>query len=158
MRKLQAVCDDDIVGLLNRLLLQLGYESMRRRSEICALKFDDVKTLPNGKHTLLLRKSKTDRFGEGKLIPISGELVEMINHWRDKIKQTDGYILTSFKLDLSVRERLDPAALNKILMYLQRKAKLRDIGELSGNSFRVGAAVDLLDKGAPLERIMLRGG
>jgi len=35
----------------------------------------------------------------------------------------------------------------------------REAGEdLSGHSFRVGAAVDLLDKGVPLERIMLRGG
>jgi len=49
MRKLQAVCDDGIVGIRNRLLLQLGYESMRRRSEICAFKFEDIKTLPNGK-------------------------------------------------------------------------------------------------------------
>ena len=29
---------------------------------------------------------------------------------------------------------------------------------LSGHSFRVGAAIDLLDKGIPIERIMLRGG
>jgi len=158
MRKLQAVCDDGIVGLRNRLLLQIGYESMRRRSEICAFKFDDVKRLPNGKHALLLRKSKTDQFGEGKLIPISDELVELINHWRDKIKQTDGYILRSFKRDLSVRGSLDPAALNKILKLLQRKAKLQKIGALSGHSFRVGAAVDLLDKGVPFEKIMLRGG
>jgi len=32
------------------------------------------------------------------------------------------------------------------------------MGELSGHSFLVGSAVDLLDKGVPLERIMLRGG
>jgi len=158
MRKLQTVCDNGIVGKRNRLLLQLGYESMRRRSEICAFMFEDVKILPNGKHALLLRKSKTDQFGEGKLIPISDELIEMINHWQDRIKQTDGYILRSFKRDLSVRESLDPAALNKILKTLQRKAKLKDIGELSGHSFRVGAAVDLLDRGVPFERIMLRGG
>jgi len=158
MRKLQAVCDDGIVGIRNRLLLRLGYESMRRRSEICAFKFEDVKTLPNGKHALLLRKSKTDQLGEGKLIPISDELFEMISHWQGEIKQTDGYILRSFKRDLSVRESLDPAALNKILKALQRKAKMKDIGDLSGHSFRVGAAVDLLDKGVPLERIMLRGG
>jgi len=158
MRKLQAVCDNSIVGLRNRLLLQLGYESMRRRSEICAFKFDDLKTLPNGKHALLLRKSKTDQFGEGKLIPISDELIEMTSHWQDSIKQTDGYILRSFKRDLSVRASLVPAALNKILKVLQRKAKLHNIGELSGHSFRVGAAVDLLDRGVPFERIMLRGG
>ena len=158
MRKLQAVCDDGIVGLRNRLLLQLGYENMRRRSEICAFKFDDLKTLPNGKHTLLLRKSKTDQFGEGKLIPISDELVGMINLWRDKIKQTEGYILRSVKRDLSVREGLDQAGLNKILKLLQRKAEQHNIGVLSVHSFRVGAAVDLLDKGVTLERIMLRGG
>ena len=52
----------------------------------------------------------------------------MINHWQDKIKKTDGYILRSFKRDLNVRKSLDRAA------------------------------VDLLDKGVPLERIMLRGG
>ena len=82
----------------------------------------------------------------------------MISYWQDSIKQTDGYILRSFKRDLSVRESLDPDALNKMLKLLQRKAKLQNIGELSGHSFRVGAALDLLDKGVPLERIMLRGG
>ena len=30
-------------------------------------------------------------------------------------------------------------------------------GELSGHSFRVSAALDLLDKNIPLEKIMLRG-
>ena len=82
----------------------------------------------------------------------------MISHWQDSIKQTDGFILRSFKRDLNVRKSLDPAALNKILKALQSKAKMKVIGELSGHSFRVGAAVDLLDKGVPLERIMLRGG
>ena len=81
-----------------------------------------------------------------------------MSHWQDNIKQTDGYILRSFKRDLNFRSSLDPAALNKILKALQRKANMKDIGELSGHSFRVGAAVDLLDKGVPLERIMLRGG
>lgn len=52
--------------------------------------FEDVKTLPSGKHALLLRKSKTDQFIEGKVIPISDELVEMINQWYDKIEHTDG--------------------------------------------------------------------
>lgn len=67
-------------------------------------------------------------------------------------------ILITFKRDLSVRESLDPAALNKILKTLQRKAKLHNIGELLSHSFRVGAAVDLPDRGVPFERIMLRGG
>jgi hypothetical protein len=45
-----------------------------------------------------------------------------------------------------------------ILKSLQKKAGLNQIGELSGHSFRVGAALDLLNKNIPLEKIMLRGG
>jgi len=130
---------------------------MRRCSEICAFKFDDVKTLPKEKYALLLRKSKTDHFGESKLIPISKEQVEMISHWQDEIKQLDDHSLRSFKRDLSVRESLDPAAVKKILKFLQSKAQLQKIRELSSHLFRAGVAVDLLDKGVPLERIMLRG-
>ena len=37
------------------------------------------------------------------------------------------------------------------------QADLDQIDELSGHSFRVGAALDLLDKNIPLEKIMLRG-
>ena len=40
--KLLAQCDDDIRGLRNRVLLQLGYETMRRRSELCNLRFEDL--------------------------------------------------------------------------------------------------------------------
>lgn len=48
--------------------------------------------------------------------------------------------------------------MNRILKLLKRKAKPKEIGALSGHSFRVGATVDLLDKGVPLEKIMLRRG
>jgi len=158
MRKLQRMCENDIVGLRNKLLLQLGYETMRRRSEICVFKFEDVQRLANGKYALLLRKSKTDQFGEGKLVPISEELVNLIDHWSETIEYEDGYILRSFKRNLSVRKNMEPAAVNKILKMLQRKAKVKNIGELSGHSFRVGAALDMLERGVPLEKIMLRGG
>ena len=47
---------------------------------------------------------------------------------------------------------------NHILKSLQKQAGLNQIGELSGHSFRVGAAIDLLNKNIPLEKIMLRGG
>ena len=48
--------------------------------------------------------------------------------------------------------------INHILKSLQKQAGLNQIGELSGHSFRVGAALDLLSKNIPLEKIMLRGG
>jgi len=156
--KLKNVCSDDIVSIRNKLLLQLGYETMRRRSEICQFKFEDLQHLSNHKHALLLRHSKTDQYNQGKVIPISNELSEMILSWSLVIDQDSGYILRSFKRNLSTNLSLTPASINHILKNLQKQAGLNQIGELSGHSFRVGAALDLLDKNIPLEKIMLRGG
>jgi integrase len=82
----------------------------------------------------------------------------MISSWSLAIDQDSGYILRSFKRNLSTNPSLAPASINHILKSLQKKAGLNQIGELSGHSFRVGAALDLLNKNIPLEKIMLRGG
>ena len=34
------------MGVRNQALLRLGYETMRRRSELCAFKFDDISKGP----------------------------------------------------------------------------------------------------------------
>jgi len=82
----------------------------------------------------------------------------MILRWSLAINQNNGYILRSFKRNLSTNPSLTPASINHILKNLQKQADLNQIRELSGHSFRVGAALDLLDKNTPLEKIMLIGG
>lgn len=158
LTKLKKSCANNIVGLRNRLLLQLGYKTMRRRSEICQFKFEDLQSFDSNRYALLLRHSKTDQYNQGKIIPISEYLSNMITEWSIIINQESGYILRSFKRNLSVRKSFNPASINQILKNLQRQANIDQIGELSGHSFRVGAALDLLDQGVPLEQIMLRGG
>ena len=54
---------------------------------------------------------------------------------------------------------LHPASISTVLKGLQKELKMdSDEKSLSGHLFRVGAALDLLEQGEPLERIMLRGG
>ena len=53
---------------------------------------------------------------------------------------------------------MHPASINKRLYQLQVLAGLELGGKLSGHSFRVGAALDLLEDAESLEKIMLRGG
>ena len=56
-------------------------------------------------------------------------------------------------------ERSHPASISTVLKALQKNLKIdSDEQPLSGHSFRVGAALDLLEQGEPLERIMIRGG
>jgi len=142
---------------LYELLLQLGYGPMRRRSEICQFKFEDLHHHGNHRQALLLRHSKTDQYNQGKIIPISGELSEMISSWSLVIYQDSGYIFRSLKRNLSTKPFLTPVTINHILKSLQKQAGLNQIGKLSSHSFRIGAALDLLNKNIPLEKIMLRG-
>ena len=74
------------------MLLRLDYETMRRQSELCAYKFEDVGCAPNGKPIIRLNFSKTDQFGTGKVLPISEELLKLLEKWK-RIVSDEGYIL-----------------------------------------------------------------
>ena len=158
LNKLLSNCDDSARGLRNQVLLRLGYETMRRRSELCAFKFEDMCQAPNKKPAIRLNFSKTDQYGAGKLLSISEELLELIEKWKD-VAGRDGYILRSINRHGHLGNNLNPASISTILKTLQEELKLGSNKQpLSGHSFRVGAALDLLEQGQPLEKIMLRGG
>jgi len=89
---------------------------MRRRSEICQFKFEDLQHHGNHKHALLLRHSKTDQYNQGRIIPISNELSEMISSWSLAIDQDNGYILRSFKRNLSTDLLDKNTPLEKIML------------------------------------------
>ena len=111
--------------------------------------------LGNHKDLLLLRHSKTDQYNQGKIISVSGELSEIMSRWSLAIDQNSGYILRSFKRNLSTKSSLSPESINHILKSLQKQAGLNQIRELSGHSFRVGATIDLFDKNIQLEKLCL---
>ena len=151
-------CDNSIMGIRNQVLLRLGYETMRRRSELCAFKFEDIDYAPNGKAIILLNFSKTDQYGTGKVLPISEELFNLLNQWKG-ILGNQGYILRSINKHGHIGASLNPASISTILKTLQEGLKTGSNQQpLSGHSFRVGAALDLLEQGESLEKIMLRGG
>jgi site-specific recombinase XerD len=158
LNQLLSNCDNSIRGLRNQVLLRLGYETMRRRSELCAFKFEDICQAPSGKPGIRLNFSKTDQFGTGKILPISQELYDLLEKWRAMIRDED-YILSSINRHGHIGEKLHPASISTLLKALQKDLNIdSDEQTLSGHSFRVGAALDLLEQGEPLEKIMLKGG
>jgi len=151
-------CDNSLMGIRNQVLLRLGYETMRRRSELCAFKFEDIDCAPNGKPIIRLKFSKTDQFGTGKVLPISEELLALLEMWKE-IVCSEGYILRSINKHGHIGNSLNPASVSTNLKTQQEGLKSGPNEQpLSGHSFRVGAAIDLLEQGEPLEKIMLRGG
>ena len=158
LEKLLAQCDDDIRGLRNKVLLQLGYETMRRRSELCNFRFEDLTESPNRGPAIRLVRSKTDQEGASRLIPISEDLFRVIQTWQERA-DISGAILRSVDRHGNIGNRLNPGSLGLIINKLYRRCEIREPEQIfSGHSFRVGAALDLLEAGTPLELIMLRGG
>jgi site-specific recombinase XerD len=151
--------DDSPRGLRNRILLLMGYETMRRRAELVGFEFEDLTCLLNGKPALRLKFSKADQYGEGRLIGISKELEELIATWRDIVGQ-DGKILRSVDRHGNIGEKLEPSAISYILRQVQANITLpgnRKPRQWTGHSFRVGAAVDLVERGYTIEQVMRKG-
>ena len=92
------------------------------------------------------------------LIPISRGLHTLIIEWQNK-HQLEGLILRSVDRHGNVGCSLHSGSIgeipNKISANLGNKL---NNDHFSGHSFRVGAAIDLLESGVSLEKIMLRGG
>ena len=151
--------DDSPRGLRNKILLLMGYETMRRRAELVGFEFEDVTCLLNGKPALRLKFSKADQYGEGRLIGISKDLEELIAIWRD-IVGPKGKILRSVDRHGNIGEKLEPSAVSYILRQVQATITLpgnKKPRQWTGHSFRVGAAVDLVESGYTIEQVMQKG-
>lgn len=92
----------------------MGYETMRRRSELVGFEFKDVTCLLNGKPALRLRFSKADQYGEGRLIGVSKDLEQLITKWRDLVACA-GEILRSVDRYGNIGEKLELSAISCIL-------------------------------------------
>ncbi len=112
-------CDNSIRGIRNQVLLRLGYETMRRRAELCAFKFEDISNTPSGNPIIKLNFSKTDQYGVGKVLPISEDLATVLHLWRE-ILGTGGYILRSMAHHGEIGENLNPTSVSTIVKGLEK--------------------------------------
>lgn len=68
-------------GLRNRAILSVGYELLTRRSELVALRTEDIEVRGDGTLQLIVRRSKSDQFGAGRLAFTSRATAERIEKW-----------------------------------------------------------------------------
>jgi len=159
---LLAAVGDSIRGLRDAALLQLAYDTLCRRSELITLRIDDLVTTPHGiemRHSILLRKSKVDPVAQGRWLPLRPGTVAAIRQWMDAAKMNGGLILRGVGRHGAVTESLCNGQIGRIYKRVARQAKLDPelITKISGHSFLVGAAQDLLASGASMPTIMHRG-
>ena len=158
--QLIAATSDDLKGCRDRALVSLAYDTLRRRSELVALRIDDLEPIPQGGATILVRRSKTDQEGSGKLAYVSPKTLEYCSEWIEQAKIKDGLILRSVSQSGIVRDSLYPGSISRLFKKLAAHAGLSEdvVKKLSGHSARVGAAQDMAAAGIDVIAIMQAGG
>jgi len=159
LSKMLAVCNDDLSGRRNKMLLLLAYESLRRRAELVSLRVEDIEFDDSARSAILLRKSKTDQSRNGRWIALGPETTASIVAWLDASKITNGFLLRGVR-GSKVTSGFDPCLVNRIFKKLATEAGSPSfiVEQISGHSTRVGCAQDLLKSGASMLQLMVRGG
>ena len=159
--KMIAAQPDTLAGTRNQALLSLGYDFLARRSELVAIRQDDLKFTPDGALKGMIRKSKTDQYGRGRLVFGSERSAKLVRKWL-RIKPAE--IQPVFCAinhgrceDRAICDRNVNDIIKRGVVKVKRCERPSDL-EVSGHSLRVGAAQDLLIKGYDLAAIMRAGG
>lgn len=159
-------------GLRDQVLLLLGADLGRRRSEYVAMNVGDVSPATDGSGTVLIRRSKTDQDGAGQLKYLSHDAMAAIAKWLTLREDRLGAplpaaapLLTSVDRFGSIGGRLSDDGLRDVLRRIVRRGvkamnpELDDaaveaqVRGFSGHSFRVGFAQDLVAAGAEMPAI-----
>lgn len=160
LKKMLSATKADVRGLRDRALLLLAYDSLCRRGELVSLKLSDIEYGTEGLPAKVrLSRSKTDQEAIGKMISMTTETQLALKKWIECIKAQDGSIFRGIKNNQEITGGLNAGQINRIYKGLARKAGLPEnmITAISGHSFRVGAAQDLLDSGINLLGLMHKG-
>ena len=147
-------------GLRNRAMISLGYDLLTRRSELVALRTDDIELRGDGTLRVIIRRGKADPFGMGRVgfsARRSAELVRGWLAWR-------GAGIDPLFCGIYQRRPINrPLGTTKVKLIIKEAVAAagvppEDVAAFSGHSLRVGAAQDLLCAGFDTAAIMRAGG
>ena len=162
LRQILLTCDQSARGRRDRALLLFGFVGALRRSELVALRVEDVAVVPGGLR-LRIRRGKTDQAGQGAEIGLPrGRFVETcpvraFAAWQAVAKRKAGPLFRKISTGDGIGEAaLHPDAIRRILAHRVAMAGLTVEGfeRLSAHALRVGFITEAYDKGVRDEDIM----
>ena len=155
--KMIAAQPDTLAGSRNRDLLSLGYDFLARSSELVAIRGDELKFALDCALKGMIRKSKTDQHGRGRLVFGSERSAKLVRKWLRLKPREIQPIFCAINHgrceDRAICDRNVNDIITRSVVKVKRCERPSDL-EVSGYSPRVGAAQDLLIKGYDLAAIM----
>ena len=137
-----------LAGLRDSAIIRLMSDCLLRVSEVAAVNCGDLK-----ENTLTIRQRKTDQLGEGRVLFVGDETVQVIEELKAKTDISRGALFRRvLKNGKMTTTRLTPEAIREIVK--KRSQGIRGVkGRVSGHSLRVGSAVSLARGNASLVEI-----
>ena len=131
--------------LRNRALLAVAYDTLCRRSELVALRHEDLQHGPQGDGTILVRRGKTDQEGSGSIRFLAPDTMALLKEWIAAARIGSGPLFRSVRKGSRVGDALDGGDVARLFKVIVQKAGLtaEQVARISGHSSRVGAAQDM---------------
>ncbi len=154
---LETCADGGLHALRDAAVLSLGFSVALRRSELCALRIDDLEPHDSGLR-ILIRRSKTDKLGRGQAVAvIDGAAIRPItrlNRWLEASGIASGFAFQSLaRGGKPSGAPLHPGEVSRIVK--RRVAKLGfDPRPYSGHSLRAGFVTSAAAHHARIDKIM----
>ncbi|MFD2741489.1 tyrosine-type recombinase/integrase [Sulfitobacter aestuarii] len=160
LRRFLAVQPKSPWGLRNTAMLSLGYELMTRRSELVALRDDDLVLRDDGTLRVLIRRSKADREGKGRVAFTSIDTARRVLDWQAWRGACTAWLFCPIYQAHPQDRSLSDTTVKTIIKTTAKQAgyPAEEVRSFSGHSMRVGAAQDLLRRGFDTAAIMRAGG
>ena len=151
---------ETVIGLRNRAMLSVGYELLTRRSELVALRSDDLEERDDGTYRVLIRRSKADQYGAGRIAFTSQKTAQLLRDWLQVRGPEIDWLFCPVYHGKPINRDLSTTTVKRLVKDAAKRAHLEatDIKAFSGHSMRVGAAQDLLKRGFDTAAIMRAGG
>lgn len=156
-RLLATIQADTLTGRRDRALLVLGFAGAFRRSELVALRVEDLAETPKGLR-VIVRRSKTDQEGTGQVvaIPHGARLypVATLREWLAAAGITAGPIFRPIAKGSRILDM--PLSAHAVAKLVKRAADAAglDARQFSGHSLRAGFLTSAAERGAKPARMM----
>lgn len=158
--KLIEACPETLIGLRDRAMIAVGYDTLCRRSELANIGVEDLVRLPNGGGKVLVRRAKNDPFGDGRWAYLSERALSHLDRWLTVSGVDEGYVFRRV-----INDTVQPGPIDCLTVNRRIKAAAKRAGQeeavcrsLTGHSMRIGAAQDLMCAGRDILVIMTAGG
>ena len=148
------------VGFSHDVSDEWGHDFLTRRSELASLRTKDMELQADGTVRALIRRSKADQLGFGRTVYGSTQSGDLLAEWLETREVETPWLFCPVRHGFAYDRPLSTSQVKNIIKAAAKAAGVEGdrSGAVSGHSLRVGAAQELMARGADIGTIMRAGG